>query len=117
MLIVVGYLVCSIILGIGEYREFGELSSTYIITQWVVLGLSIFLNLKFQNARTILGEILAILGGGIALMVILQAILFFVIGDAIGSKMSTTKIVILTIVGILVVYFAFKHFTKESGNR
>ena len=111
---ILGYLIGSIVIGYNQYTNFGELSTTFLITQWVVLGISVFCTLRFQNSNTNLGDTLATLGGGIAMMVIIQAVLFFVLGGLITSTMSNAKIILLVVLAIIIGRLVFKYLTKSS---
>lgn len=110
--LIFGYLIASLYIGINEYRNLGELSSTYITVQWIVFVISAFCTLKFQNSRTILGESIATLGGGFAMMIVIQAIIFFLLGDVIASSLSPMKIFVIVVLGIIVARFVFKYLTQ-----
>lgn len=109
---ILGYLIGSIVIGYGQHKNFGDLSTTYLITQWVVLGISAFCTLRFQNSYTKLGDTLATLGGGIAMMVIIQAVIFFFLGGLVKSNMSNGRIIVLVILAIIIVRLVYKYLTK-----
>ena len=109
------YFIISIFIGVNQYLDFGELSNTYLFIQSLVLVISIFCTIRFQNSQSIFGEILATLGGGFAMMIIIQAVLFFMLGDVIVSNLSTMKIIVLVIIGLIIIRLVFKNLTKRQG--
>lgn len=109
LILIYSYLIISIFIGVTQFQEIGELSTNYLIFQWFALGISVFLTMKFQNSKTIKGETLAIIGGGFAMMIVIQAVLFFLIGDYISYKMSTIKIIVLVIIAIIIIKVVHKH--------
>lgn len=110
VLVIISYFIVSIIFGISDYKEFGQLTATYLVTQVVMFILGVIINIKYSKKKYFISAI----GGGIALMVILQAVLFWLIGDAISSEMSTGKIILVSIIGLVGVRIAFNYFTKDS---
>lgn len=114
ILVIFGYLLTSLYIGVNQYRLLQELSSTYITTQWIVLVVSALCTLGLQNASTMFGDFLATIGGGIAMMVIIQAVIFFLLGDIIASNLSNNKIILLIIFGIIIAIFLFKYLTKNA---
>ena len=107
------YLVISVIIGINQYIDLGGLSKTYIITQWIVLVISIFLTLRYQNSYSQIGIVLSTLGGGIAMMVIIQAALFLIFGRFLTSNMSAGKIILLIFLGLGVVKLIHWYLTRD----
>ena len=103
LLAIAGYLIISLIIGINQYINIGELPKSYIITQWVVLIISVIITFSFQNPYSQTAAVLSTLGGGIAMMVIIQAVLFFIFGRFITAGLSTGKIILLIILGLVVV--------------
>lgn len=112
--LIFGYFIGSIAIGVDQYQNSGGLSTNYLIIQWVVLALSVFCTLKFQNSPTIIGDTLATLGGGIAMMIIIQAVLFFLLGDFIAAHMSSIKIIMLIIVAVIIVRLVFKYLVQGT---
>jgi hypothetical protein len=82
------------------------------VFQFIVLALSVFCTFKFQNSQTITGDTLATLGGGISMMVIIQGILFYLLGDVIAKNMSTIKIIVLLVLAIIIIRIVFKYLTR-----
>lgn len=107
------YLVISVIIGINQYIDLGGLSRSYIITQWVVLIISVFLNFRYQNSYSQIGFVLSTLGGGIAMMVIIQAVLFFLFGRFLTSNISNVKIFLLIFLGLGVVKLIHWFLTRD----
>ncbi len=112
--LIFGYFIGSIIIGVNQYQSNGGLSTNYLITQWVFLAISVFCTLKFQNSSTIIGDTLATLGGGIAMMIIIQAILFYILGDFLAAHMGTIKILLLIIAAIVIVRMVFKYLVRGT---
>jgi len=113
LILIFGYLIASLYIGINEYRNLGELSSTYITVQWIVFVISAILTIKLQTSQTILGDSIATLGGGIAMMIVIQAVIFFLLGDVIASSLSPFKIFIIIALGIIISRLAFKYLTRN----
>lgn len=111
--LIFGYLIISILIGIYQYRIMGELSGTYLTTQWVIFIVSAICTLKFQNSPTVIGDFIATISGGFAMMIIIQAVIFFILGDIIASKLSITKIILLIIFGALIARFIYKYLVRN----
>lgn len=107
-------MIVSIFIGVNQFQEIGELSTNYLIFQWISLGISVYLTMKFQNSNTKRCETLATIGGGFTMMITIHAVLFFLIGDYISSNMSTIKIIVLVIIAIIIIKIVSKHLI---GNR
>ncbi len=110
---ILGYLIGSIVVGYNQFKNHGELSTTFLATQWIVLGISTILTLSLQKSVSVLGETLATLGGGIALMIIIQAVIFYVLGGLINSNMNTARIVVFLVLALIIVRLVFKYLTKD----
>jgi len=113
LLAIIGYFITSIIIGVSQYIHYGELSSVYIIAQIVIFIISVFLNFKFQESYSDIGSALSILGGGLALMDILQAVLFLIFGRFIEPNMSFWKILLFIIIGIVIIVVIIKRLNRN----
>jgi len=112
--LIIGYFAGSVFIGVGQYQTLGELSTNYIVFQLITLTVSVFFTLKFQNSPTVIGDTLATLGGGVAMMIVIQSILFYLIGDVITKSISTTKIIVLVIVALVIIRLVFKFLTRQD---
>ena len=113
LLIIFGYFLASIIIGFNQYVHFEGLSTVYLVSQWIILGVSVFCTLFFHNRHHGVGDFLATVGGGIAMMDIIQAILFYVLGGFITSDLSLTKTILLVVIAIVIIIFVYRYLTKS----
>jgi hypothetical protein len=109
------YFAYSMYKGISQYIEYGELTTTYMVITSIVFVLSIALNLLFSKAYPgTIAEELAIIGGGVVLLIIIQTAIFYLASPLFINfhKLPTWKIIL----GILLVLFigkiVFSHLTK-----
>lgn len=118
--IIYGYLIVSIIIGSFQYLYYGGLSLSYLITQWTIFGISIFSNLYFRKSHKGVGNVLAIISGGIAMMDIIQAVIFYILGDFIDVNISLNQAIILFSVAVGIFFLIYRHLTssvRKNDNR
>lgn len=117
IILILTYFITSMYIGINQYMNEGELSTTFMVVTGIIFVLSIVLNLLLQNAFPgSLGETLAVMGGGIALLIIIQTVIFWIFSPLFINfhSLPTWKIT-LAIIGIFLVgRMAFNYLTKGT---
>lgn len=116
LLIIAAYLIFSIVLGLGQYKELGELSNGFIVIQAIVLLVSVFLYFITQKSSEYpaLYNFISTAAGGIAIMTVLLAVVFILIGDVIASEAgSTFKGILLGVIVLFAIVMVLKYLTKR----
>lgn len=119
IILTLGYFIFSMYVGINQYMDLGELSTTFIIVTSVIFVLSIGLNLLLQNASPgSFGEELAIIGGGVTLFIIIQSAIFLVASPLFINfhSLSIWKIIFGLIILLFTVKIVFSFLTKRFKN-
>jgi len=116
IIVTLGYFIFSMYIGINQYMDLGELSTTFIIVTSVIFVLSIGLNLLLQNASPgSFGEELSSIGGGLALFIIIQSAIFLVASPLFINfhSLSIWEILSGLIIILFTVKIVFSHLTKR----
>jgi len=115
LLIIAAYLIFSIILGLVQYKELGNLSSSFIAIQVFVLFISVILYFSTQKSSKYpaLYSFISLVEGGIAIMTIFLAVFFILTHDIIAAGLgSTFKAILLGVIVLFAFVIVFKYLTK-----